>query len=82
MSYKTRADELFMLYIEDSYNLRTHGQGKLYSVLRLLIVGLYFHRRMSFFKCELCPKTYQYERDLKRHVREKHTTIELALCKK
>ena len=37
---------------------------------------------MSLFKCELCPKTYQYERNLKRHVREKHTTIEYWLCVK
>ena len=37
---------------------------------------------MSLSKCELCPKTYQYERNLKRPVREKHTTIEYWLCVK
>ena len=53
---QTRADELFMLYIDDSYNLRTREQGKLYSVLRLLLVGLYFHRRMSFFSSVCCAQ--------------------------
>lgn len=35
---------------------------------------------MSFYECDLCSRTYKYEKNLKRHVREKHTTIEYWLC--
>ena len=35
---------------------------------------------MSLFKCDLCPRTYTLEKNLKRHIREGHTAIEYWLC--
>ena len=35
---------------------------------------------MSLFKCDLCPKTYNLKKNLKRHIREGHTAIEYWLC--
>ena len=35
---------------------------------------------MSLFQCDLCPRSYRYNKNLKRHVREVHRDVEYWLC--
>ena len=35
---------------------------------------------MSLFQCDLCPRSYRYNKNLKRHVREVHRDVENWLC--
>lgn len=35
---------------------------------------------MSLYKCDLCPKSYRYEKNLKRHIKESHSNKEFWFC--